>query len=109
MHTVNPELKLIDLLATRIQEDQRFLDRIGGGTPSIDSLEDWWNARAQSESRFLRESGHMLAEMRRERLARPAKRAVDEDVQQDFGARRSHASTPRPRSWLERRRRERGR
>lgn len=62
----NPELELIDRLASQIDEDERLVEGLGSGTLSLRDLEAWRQRRWEAERRFLQETGELIKEMRRQ-------------------------------------------
>ena len=59
----NPEQELIDLIASEIEEDEKILDGLGGGTLSLEDLERWRAKRWESDRRFMVASRRHIADM----------------------------------------------
>lgn len=62
----NPELLLIDEIASQIEDDERVIEGLGTGILSLGDLERWRQSRWEAEKRFLHETGRLIEEMRRQ-------------------------------------------
>ncbi len=72
--TANPELRLIELIAAQIQDDERLLDGLGDGVLSLQDVERWHRRRRAAHDRFLDECGRVIAEMRAQGFSRIMRR-----------------------------------
>jgi hypothetical protein len=70
----NAELKLIELVAGEIQEDERLLDALGDGSMSLEDVERWQRRRRGAAPRFADKCGRAVAEMRRQGFGRTMRR-----------------------------------
>jgi hypothetical protein len=66
----NPELRLIDVIADQIQDDERLLDGLGDGTLGLEDVEAWRRRRAASAAGFLDRCGRLIAAMRAQGFSR---------------------------------------
>jgi hypothetical protein len=71
----NPEQELIDLIVGQIEDDERILEGLGGGTLSLEDVEAWRSRRWQAEKRFMSESGRWIGAMREKGFGRMMSRS----------------------------------
>ena len=60
----NPELKLIDLIADHIRDDEQLIDGLGDGTLGMEDVERWYRRRLETTPRVLEECGRLILSMR---------------------------------------------
>lgn len=91
----NPELRLIELVADQIQDDERLLDALGDGTASLEDVEAWYRRRKNAEASFVDSLGHAVSDMRAQGFSRVMRRGGGHSPERPRGMARWRRPGPR--------------